>query len=267
MSRTPSPDFPSRTPSPNPDTSKRFWDEDAPGAVAFHSSNYTVYYLDSAKLYTEAKAFPPPSGSIFSIKSLPEHSDTLDLLFAFVYRDKDACQLEDVEISLLARLADAAAEYQVYSAVIACRFNMRAQHKAHPAEVMAYAAKHGHDDILNLAAPFSRELPFDHVHAVLPSAYFLAWAKYHDAYRNVVNGIATTCPNHYTSSSSDASFTALFIQRLGNGTDSAFSDMAMVLEDAVATTDTCRSCREAVSLWRTRVALESLPLFTTYLKK
>ncbi|TRM57741.1 hypothetical protein BD626DRAFT_207305 [Schizophyllum amplum] len=108
-----------------------------------------------------AEAFPFSSVTLALDETAPvdEEEKTLELLFSFVHLDEHV-RLEDVDFPLLARLAEAAEKYQVYSCRVACCFNMRAQHKAHSAEVMAYAARHGHDDILNLAAPYSRELPF-----------------------------------------------------------------------------------------------------------
>ena len=83
-------------------------------------------YIDRAKLEREADAFPPPSATLDAGEVIPleEDGDILELLFRFVDRE-EYVRLEDVEFDLLARVAEAAHKYRVYSAMVACRPQMK----------------------------------------------------------------------------------------------------------------------------------------------
>ncbi|KAL1713634.1 hypothetical protein EV715DRAFT_277163 [Schizophyllum commune] len=98
------------------------------------------------------------------------------MLFRFVDRE-EFVRLEDVEFDLLARVAEAAHKYRVYSAMSSCRPYMRAQHDKHPVEVLAYAVKHGHSDIADTAAPFTVGRQARDMLQALPSqADYLKWS-------------------------------------------------------------------------------------------
>ncbi|KAL1729394.1 hypothetical protein EV714DRAFT_273645 [Schizophyllum commune] len=111
---------------PTPRTSSRFGDESAPGVVPFVSSDGMRLYIERAKLEREADAFPPPSATLDSGEVVPleENGETLEMLFRFVDRE-EFVRLEDVEFDLLARVAEAAHKYRVYSAMVACRPQMK----------------------------------------------------------------------------------------------------------------------------------------------
>ncbi|KAI5892968.1 uncharacterized protein SCHCODRAFT_01165418 [Schizophyllum commune H4-8] len=86
--------------------------------------------------------------------------------------------MEDVEFDLLARLAEAAHKYRVYSAMVACRPQMKVQHDKHPVEVLVYALKHGHGDITDVAAPFTVGRRAEEMLKVLPSqAEYTKWVR------------------------------------------------------------------------------------------
>ena len=81
---------------------------------------------DASKLEREADAFPPPSATLDpgEVVPLEENGETLEMLFRFVDRE-EFVRLEDVEFDLLARVAEAAHKYRVYSAMVACRPQMK----------------------------------------------------------------------------------------------------------------------------------------------
>ncbi|KAI4520212.1 hypothetical protein K525DRAFT_204248, partial [Schizophyllum commune Loenen D] len=147
--------------------------------IPFVSSDGMRLYIERAKLEREADAFPPPSATLDpgEVVPLEENGDTLELLFRFVDRE-EFVRLEDVEFDLLARVAEAAHKYRVYSAMSSCRPYMRQnpQHDKHPVEVFAYAIKHGHGDIADAAAPLTVGRQARDMLQALPSqADYLKW--------------------------------------------------------------------------------------------
>ncbi|TRM57721.1 hypothetical protein BD626DRAFT_614570 [Schizophyllum amplum] len=160
----------------NPDSSSS---SSPTGTVALVSSDNVRFYIDRAKLERESDAFPPADAQLAPGETVPltEDGDTLELLLRFVDRE-EYVNLDDVEFSLLARLAEAAQKYRVYSAMSLCRVFMRAQHDKHPVEVLVYALKHGHDDIVDLAAPHTVGTPCSEMHAAMPStSHYIAWVR------------------------------------------------------------------------------------------
>ncbi|TRM57720.1 hypothetical protein BD626DRAFT_360604, partial [Schizophyllum amplum] len=130
----------------------------------FASCDEVRFHIDRAKLAREADNFPGVSSDSGPGVFIPleEDEQTVLLLFAFAYRDEHV-HLEDIEFPRLARLAEATEKYRM------------ARHKIYLVPVMAYAAKHGHMDILDLAAPYSVGQPFSAVHSSLPNKYYVAW--------------------------------------------------------------------------------------------
>lgn len=153
---------------------------------------------------------------------------------------------------------------------------MRAQHKAHPAEVMAYAAKHGHEDIFDLAAPFSRGLPFAQVHTLLPPAYYTAWTLYYDEFRRAINSVtAIAYPTFHIKTCSSSGGPAIFVSRSHalqiDILDALVSEVTLdtVFEDVLRATASCPYCLDVFQTWKNDLsaALAAIPPFTTYLTK
>ena len=74
-----------------------------------------------------SKSFPlPPAAETYSqdgVISLPDVGDTLELLFQFMYPQRQP-DLAEIEFQQLAELAEAAETYQVYAAMASCNFRM-----------------------------------------------------------------------------------------------------------------------------------------------
>lgn len=72
-----------------------------------------------------SEAFPGDDIETFNeTVDLSERSTTLELLLQFMYRQRQP-DLEEVEFSTLASLAEAAEKYEVYSAMQVCKLYMR----------------------------------------------------------------------------------------------------------------------------------------------
>ncbi|KAL1658993.1 hypothetical protein GGF50DRAFT_66204, partial [Schizophyllum commune] len=140
--------------------------------VPFRSSDGTVFYLNRKRVCRNTKSLRQRLGGEATL--LDEDAVTLECLFRIV--DEEKCvQLELLPFPQLLLLAEAAEKYGAYAASMLCCSAMK---KDHTLEVMAYAARYGHTDVLDAAAQFSFGLRPAEVRCMLPNAHFEAWSMY-----------------------------------------------------------------------------------------
>ncbi|KAL1699477.1 hypothetical protein EV121DRAFT_265061 [Schizophyllum commune] len=160
-----------------PQSSERFSTPDLDTA-AFSSSDKVIFHVDRSRLARDAHGFPPqelapplPSETI----PLSEDAVTLELLFRIIYRE-ERVRLDSLPFENIAALSEAAEKYDAYAAIMLCRIAMETHCEDHTLAVMSYAARHGHNDILDNAAGFSVGLDHARVREILPLNHFAAWA-------------------------------------------------------------------------------------------
>ncbi|KAJ7744594.1 hypothetical protein B0H16DRAFT_1889566 [Mycena metata] len=121
----------------------------------------------------------PESGQ--EVVELSESSDTLELLFQFMYPQPQP-DLQALEFSTFADLAEAAEKYEVYSALTLCRMrmNLKDSMSAHPLEVLLYATRHNHSDLANQSARHSMGVRVAKAMEILPLDTFKAWILFRE---------------------------------------------------------------------------------------
>ena len=144
-------------------------------------------------LETNAAGFPPPGfDTLNEVIPLTEDSETLELLFQFMYPKRHP-DLETAAIEILAPLAEAAEKYEVFSALNMCKVRMkyvanyfprpcadksnRNALPQHPYEVMVYAAKHGYSKMVGEAAPLLLDTPLNEMIQKLPEHMAMPWVR------------------------------------------------------------------------------------------
>ncbi|KAJ7198011.1 hypothetical protein GGX14DRAFT_470686 [Mycena pura] len=110
------------------------------------------------------------------IVHLSERSDVLDLLFQYMYRQRQP-DLQPVEFEVCTRLAEAAEKYLVYSAAPAAHLRLRASVVKHPLEVLDYAARHNYNDLATESARLSMGLPVANAVRILPPDTLMKWVR------------------------------------------------------------------------------------------
>ncbi|PFH49838.1 hypothetical protein AMATHDRAFT_48376 [Amanita thiersii Skay4041] len=126
--------------------SESFNDPDAD--VIFQSLDGTKYRIHRENLHYMSGGFPPMVFAVDAkgVMHLPEDSQILDLLFAFMYPESQP-DLDGMSFDVVEALTEAAEKYQVYPALEICKMFMVKAADEHPLEVLTYALDHGHEAI------------------------------------------------------------------------------------------------------------------------
>jgi len=93
--------------------------------VVFQSSDGVQFHLHRKNLEAVAGAFPGPEFETNGeIANLAEPADVLQILFKFVYPRRHP-DLEDLDFSMVAAIAEAAGKYEVFPAINTCITRLR----------------------------------------------------------------------------------------------------------------------------------------------
>ncbi|KAJ7157837.1 hypothetical protein C8R46DRAFT_1113284 [Mycena filopes] len=162
-----------------PKTSERFCAADADLTIS--SSDGVLFKVYRRNLEAHSPVFAgagsstqPENGQ--DIVELSESSETLELLFQFMYPQPQP-NLQVLEFALIAGLAEAAEKYEVYSALTLCRMRMKDFTSIHPLEVLRYAAQHNHVELANQSAQYSMRCGVAAAMEILPINIFETWVS------------------------------------------------------------------------------------------
>ncbi|KAF7976518.1 hypothetical protein HWV62_6335 [Athelia sp. TMB] len=103
--------------------SDRFCADDAD--VTFRSCDQILFKVHRINLALVSEGFAPPPGinSEHKVVPLSENGGTLDLLFQYIYPQRQP-DLSELDFKQLAELAEAAEKYQVFAAMTVCNIYM-----------------------------------------------------------------------------------------------------------------------------------------------
>ncbi|KAF8986311.1 hypothetical protein BDQ17DRAFT_1289695 [Cyathus striatus] len=174
--------------TPAPSQSGRFNAVDAD--VVFRSSDNVLFSIHRKNLETHTGAFPPAefTADEKEVVTLQESSETLDLLFQFIYPQRHP-SLSDSAFEVLDHLAEAAEKYEVFSAMNICHIRMLKFLEAnqHAEHIMGYAAKHGYKEVVDVAAPLVISMSIGSVIQILPPHLHLSWVLYREQWKDILH--------------------------------------------------------------------------------
>lgn len=167
------------------------------GDIVIKSSDNILFNVHRKYLQANTGAFPPSEiESDGEIVELSEVSETLELLFQFIYPQRHP-SLSDSPYEVIAPLAEAAEKYEVFSAMNICQIRMlyvinnheqfviitysrvdRNFLPVHAEGIMAYAAKHGYHEIVDKTSPLVVALPIGDVIRILPQRLVVPWVSF-----------------------------------------------------------------------------------------
>ncbi|KAF7350763.1 BTB domain-containing protein [Mycena sanguinolenta] len=179
--------------TPTPRTSQRFCASDADLTIS--SSDNVLFKVHRKHLEVHSDVFAdaanatrPENGD--EIVYLQESSEVLELLFQFMYRQRQP-DLRHVEFPKFMEFAEAVDKYVVYSALSAMESQMRVHITDHPLRVLDFSAIHGHADLGNEAARIAVGLSMSSAAAILSPHTFTKWMAFHDEWHaGAMNAVA-----------------------------------------------------------------------------
>ncbi|KZP14817.1 hypothetical protein FIBSPDRAFT_935589 [Athelia psychrophila] len=127
--------------------------------ITFRSCDGVLFKVHHKNLSAVSEGFSPPEGtsSQDEVVSLTEDGDTLEMLFQYMYPQRNP-NLKDIDFKLLAKLAEAAEKYQAYTAMLICSERMGDAYHEHPFEVMMYAMRHGYPELMDKSERLALEV-------------------------------------------------------------------------------------------------------------
>ncbi|KZP14837.1 hypothetical protein FIBSPDRAFT_101663 [Athelia psychrophila] len=146
--------------------------------ITFRSCDGVLFKVHRKNLSCMSEGFSPPEGtsSQDEIVSLTEDGDTLEMLFQYMYPERNP-DPKDIDFKHLSDLAEAAEKYQVYTAMLICNVRMGDAYREHPFEVMMYAMRHGYPDLMDKSERIALQVsPTMAFKSFTPQVY-IAWVS------------------------------------------------------------------------------------------
>ncbi|KAL1714426.1 hypothetical protein EV715DRAFT_209635, partial [Schizophyllum commune] len=166
-------------PAPTPDRQCERFASTEGDVVVFRSIDHVLFNVHRVNLRVNttgpfSEDFHAPKGDV---ADLTEDAETLELLFSFVYA-KQHQTLSNLPFEKQLRLAEAAEKYGVAPAKTVCHLLFKYTYKDHPLELLSYAYKHEHIDLLDACAARVIGTPIEKVYVAVPPSLCVAWVRY-----------------------------------------------------------------------------------------
>ncbi|KZP29131.1 hypothetical protein FIBSPDRAFT_851977 [Athelia psychrophila] len=223
--------------------------------VTFRSCDGILFRVHRNNLKTSSEGFSPPDGtsSQNEIVPLTEDGATLDLLFQYIYPQRQP-DLTKISFKQLAGLAEAAEKYQVYAAMEICHVRMSDAYSDHCFEVMMYALRHGYGDLMDKAEKKALEVsPTVAFDSFTPEVY-IAWTRYYAQWLDLLGGLLKhigklQSHEHNYYFDPDNRWLPSVVSQLD--TPASLLDLDRVFEVARTTTtsNTCSYCMNHIKAW------------------
>jgi len=229
--------------------------------------------------FAAADAISGSESSDNEVVQLSETSKTLELLLQYMYRQPQP-DLRQVDFETMAGVAEAAEKYQVYAAMTICQFLMNLAVPEHPLEVLKYATKHDHRDIMDYAAPKMIGMSVNTAVASLLPNCAIAWFRYYEAWEKAFHVLSKGADwltlTHKDSYETDlgeletvikncnrkAQISLTVLQQLGTGPE-ALKTLDTILDIPT----NCKQCKSDIAGYRTKIqaGVNSIPPYSSFL--
>ncbi|KIL60520.1 hypothetical protein M378DRAFT_168008 [Amanita muscaria Koide BX008] len=229
--------------------------------VTFQSCDGLCYRIHRKNLESAAAAFSAAEFVIRKEDIVPmlEHSEVLDILFVFMYPERQP-NLRKVSFRVLADLAEAAEKFQLYSAMYTCNTYMVLETERHPLDVLVYAAKHDYQDLLDKVAALVIGQPLDTVIDRMPPEIAVAWVRYYQKWRDAYSK-AIVRPTRCTCAAWSQNVVLPMLDKLGGKIEMLSKPDDLFLE--MGAVNTC--CPIHLKNWRDHIdtVCQDIPKFST----
>ncbi|KAF9031707.1 hypothetical protein BDZ89DRAFT_616349 [Hymenopellis radicata] len=140
------------------------------------------------------------------VVDLSEDATTLEIILKFVHPQRPPAA-DNIADDLLVQIAEAVEKYGVYPGMEVCRLRMKQMTLTHPLQVLLYAVRHGHDDMVDVAASYSVYKHIEAAWKILRGSHitYIAWTIYREERKRLAREVFDYTPMvddvHYRSNS------------------------------------------------------------------
>ncbi|KAH9837805.1 uncharacterized protein C8Q71DRAFT_754589 [Rhodofomes roseus] len=260
--------------SSNPQYNERFCAADADITVS--SSDGVLFRVHRNNLGMHSDIFPGSEADAVPVRNevvtLTEKASTLELLFQFMYRQRQP-DLNQVSVQELVLLAEAAEKYCIYSAMGVCKIYVRGAIPAIPMQVLVYAARHGYNDLCDEAAHCTVDIDAAVAMRYLDDRMFRKWILYRESRLQFLLSLHrpwTSVTQHEGFEGEDCDLWLPFMGEVlqefrslssVNGANAIFNKYRGMLDD-------CHDCQVQLREWENRIMAvqynKLLPNFTSF---
>ncbi|KAJ3834511.1 hypothetical protein F5878DRAFT_645070 [Lentinula raphanica] len=124
------------------------------GDVSFRSSDGVLFRVDQWRLEFVSDVFPPIRCLPNEVVPLNEDSQTLGILFTFLYPARPIPDIGALSFNDLVKLLNATDKYAFNSAIEISLFHFQKYAQAYPLRVLLLAGTHNHGTLLAAVAPY-----------------------------------------------------------------------------------------------------------------
>ncbi|KAJ3906151.1 hypothetical protein F5879DRAFT_798165, partial [Lentinula edodes] len=147
--------------------------------VVIRSCDNVEFRLHKKNLEFLSGGFPPADTETNpnEIVRLSESGETLEILFQFMYPQRFP-SLDNMKIDPLIELAETAEKYEIFALIHICELHLRSFMRQHPREILRFAAKYDHRELVKELAPILVPyLPLSELSDLLPAHLYKPWVR------------------------------------------------------------------------------------------
>ncbi|KAJ3916807.1 hypothetical protein F5877DRAFT_45820, partial [Lentinula edodes] len=147
--------------------------------VVIRSCDNVEFRLHKKNLEFLSGGFPPADTETNpnEIVRLSESGETLEVLFQFMYPQRFP-SLDNMKIDPLIELAETAEKYEIFALIHICELHLRSFMRQHPREILRFAAKYDHRELVKELAPILVPyLPLSELADLLPAHLYKPWVR------------------------------------------------------------------------------------------
>ncbi|KAK2464526.1 hypothetical protein APHAL10511_003505 [Amanita phalloides] len=227
--------------------------------IIIKSSDGKLFGAHSENLAGYSGGFPPTSfassDAIRDPVELPERSLVIEYMLNYMHNHRLA-MLKGLSSEDVNDIAYAAEKYFIYSLMEVCRLYMYRLLRDDPMMVLAYAAKHSHDDLFDEAVPMTLRRSLEEIYVYLgASVYFVAWVRYRERFLRVRDAFRRDPPVvKHKGGLNECALWSEFVAQLLRMEISEISEWETVMRNlANAILEDCSWCSRRAEDWVARI--------------
>ncbi|KAE9395320.1 hypothetical protein BT96DRAFT_978032 [Gymnopus androsaceus JB14] len=221
--------------------------------VVIRSADNVDFRLHKANLACATGAFPPPETNSDEIVHLTESSETLEILFQFIYPRRFP-SLEKMNFDSLMLLAEAAEKYEVVALIAVCDFNLRKFLPTQPKKILEFAANHDYPELIMKIAPLLAHTPLSKLVDILPYHVYKPWSLFREQWLIATKGVFGEISEHCCQDGSrqrPGSLTLHILVQLAKPIEPTPARLDSIFDYRNNGYDSC--CAAAATEWKTKI--------------